>query len=187
MKGLPRAYPGMRIGLFGGSFDPAHEGHAHVAETALKRLDLDRVWWLVSPQNPLKPKSSPFQQRFASAQTMAHGAKMDVTDIEQRLGCGFTYQTLRALKRLYPGVDFFLVMGADNLGNFRKWRNWQEVAQSVPVVVVSRPGVRPAWRLRAPKGWIFLNARHNPQSSTALRTGRHNPGRRAPVAKPRRK
>lgn len=179
---LPLAFPGMRVGLFGGSFDPAHEGHAHVAETALKRLGLDRVWWLVSPQNPLKPKSSPFAQRFASAQTQAHGSKMVVTDIEQRLECAYTYQTLRELKRLYPGVSFFLVMGADNLANFRKWRNWREVAGAVPVVVVSRPDAGPRLRFRAPPGWIFLSARHHRQSSTALRAAK----RRA-VAKPRRK
>ena len=182
MRDLPLAYAGMKVGLFGGSFDPAHEGHAHVAETALKRLGLDKVWWLVSPQNPLKPKSSPFDQRLQSAQGQAHGRKMEVTDIEQRLGCAFTYQTLRALKRLYPGVEFFLVMGADNLANFRKWRNWREVAKSIPVVVVSRPGTSPADRLCAPKDWIFLNARLHPQSSTKLRKAK-----RPAVAKPRRK
>jgi nicotinate-nucleotide adenylyltransferase len=182
MRDLPLAFPGMKIGLFGGSFDPAHEGHAHVAETALKRLDLDKVWWLVSPQNPLKPKSSPFEQRVQSARGQAHGRKMEVTDIEQRLGCAFTFQTLRALKRLYPGVQFFLVMGADNLANFRKWRNWREVAKSVPVVVVSRPGTSPADRLCAPKDWIFLNARHHRQSSTAIRNAK-----RPAVAKPKRK
>jgi len=181
-RDLPQAYPGMKIGLFGGSFDPAHEGHAHVAETALKRLGLDRVWWLVSPQNPLKPKSSAFAQRMRSARKYAKGAKMLVTDFEHRYGCAYTYQTLRLMKRLYPGVEFFLVMGADNLANFRKWRNWREVAQAAPVVVVSRPGARPSHRLRAPPGWIFLNARHHFQSSTALR-----PRKRAAVAKPRRK
>jgi len=172
----------MCVGLFGGSFDPAHEGHAHVAETALKRLGLDKVWWLVSPQNPLKPKSSPFEKRLQSAQAQAHGRKMEVTDLERRLGCAYTYQTLRALKRLYPGVVFYLIMGADNLANFRKWRNWREVSRAVPVVVVSRPGVAPAERLHAPKHWIFLTARHHPHSSTALRAGR-----RPAVAKPRRK
>jgi nicotinate-nucleotide adenylyltransferase len=179
---LPLAYPGMRIGLFGGSFDPAHEGHAHVAETALKRLGLDRVWWLVSPQNPLKPKSGPYSRRLASARKHARGAKMVVTDIERRLNCAYTYQTLRALRRLYPGVDFFLVMGADNLANFRKWRNWREVARSVPVVIVSRPGAGARERLRAPPGWIFLNARSHQQSSTGLRARK-----RPAVAKPRRK
>ncbi|HRK64136.1 MAG TPA: nicotinate (nicotinamide) nucleotide adenylyltransferase [Terricaulis sp.] len=179
-QGLPRAYPGMRIGIFGGSFDPAHAGHAHVAETALKRLQLDQVWWLVSPQNPLKPKSSAFAQRLQSAREMAHGSKMIVTDLEQRLGLAYTYQTIRALKRLYPGARFTLVMGEDNLSNFRKWRRWREVARAVPVAIVSRPGGAPSARLNAPAGWIFLNARHHPQSSTALR-------KRAAVAKGRRK
>ena len=179
---LPLAYPGMKVGLFGGSFDPAHEGHAHVAETALKRLGLDRVWWLVSPQNPLKQKSSPFAQRMQSARARARGPRMVVTDLEQRLECRFTYATLRQLKRLYPGVAFFLIMGADNLANFRKWRNWREVAAAVPVVVVSRPGAGANLRVRAPRGWIHLNARHHTDSSTALRAAK----RRA-VAKPKRK
>jgi nicotinate-nucleotide adenylyltransferase len=182
MRALPLAYSGMKIGLFGGSFDPAHEGHLHVAETAQKRLGLDRVWWLVSPQNPLKPKSSAFKTRMKSAAAQATGPRMVVTDLERQLSCAYTYQTLRALKQLYPGVRFFLVMGADNLGNFRKWRNWREVANAVPVVIVSRPGAGPADRLNAPKHWIFLNARHHPQSSTALRARK-----RAAVAKPRRK
>jgi nicotinate-nucleotide adenylyltransferase len=177
-QGLPLAYPGMKIGLFGGSFDPAHEGHAHVAETALKRLGLDKVWWLVSPQNPLKAESS----RLASAREQARAPQMEVTDLERRLGCRYTYQTLRALKQLYPGVSFFLVMGADNLAGFRRWRNWREVAQAVPVVIVSRPGTSPRQRLSAPKHWTFLNARHHRHSSTAIRAAR-----RRPVAKPKRK
>ncbi len=180
MRGLPAAYPGMRIGLFGGSFDPAHEGHAHVAETALKRLGLDRVWWLVSPQNPLKPKSGPFDMRLRSARDRASGPRMVVTDLEQRLNCRFTYETIRALKRRYPGVHFTLVMGADNLTNFRAWRNWREVAEALPVAVISRPGVRPSARLNAPAHWTFLSARHHPHSSTALRRGQA-------VAKPPRK
>lgn len=181
-RGLPLAYPGMRIGLFGGSFDPAHEGHAHVAETALKRLDLDRVWWLVSPQNPLKPKSGPFEARMKSAQAQARGRRMLVTDFEQRFGCAYTYQTIRKLKQLYPGVQFTLIMGADNLANFRKWRKWREVAETVPAVVVSRPGAEPAHRMAAPRGWRHLNARYAPQSSTALRAARG-----AKLAKPGRK
>lgn len=181
-RGLPLAYPGMKIGLFGGSFDPAHEGHAHVAETALKRLGLDRVWWLVSPQNPLKPKSSAIDQRVQSARERAHGSKMVVTDLEQQLGCAFTYQTLRTLKRLYPGVSFTLIMGADNLANFRKWRNWQEVAGAVPVAIVSRPGAGPAQRLGAPRGWKYLNARLHRESSSAIRSSK-----RAALAKPKRK
>lgn len=181
-RGLPLAYPGMRVGLFGGSFDPAHEGHTHVAETALERLKLNRVWWLVSPQNPLKPKSSLYEQRIRSARALAQGRKMVVTDLEQRLGCAFTYQTLRALKRLYPGVKFTLVMGADNLANFRKWRNWREVAAAVPVAIVSRPGAGARMRFAAPRAWTHLPARYRHVSSTALRAAR-----RETVAKTKRK
>ena len=181
-NGLPLALPGMRIGLFGGSFDPAHEGHAHVAETALKRLQLDRVWWLVTPQNPLKPKSSSLKKRIASARKMAHGSKMVVTDIEAKLGCRYTYETLRRLKALYPGVCFTLVMGADNLANFHQWKHWEEVAEAVAIAVVSRPGFGPRERLNAPKHWIFLNARHHPHASGAIRAAK-----RPAVAKPSRK
>ncbi len=107
---------------------------------------------------------------------------MIVTDLEQRLDCAFTYETLRQLKQLYPGVSFFLIMGADNLANFRRWRNWREVADALPVVVVSRPGAGASQRLRAPRGWIYLNARHHRESSSSLRAAQ-----RRPVAKPKRK
>lgn len=180
MRALPPALPGMRIGLFGGSFDPAHEGHLHVAETALKRLHLDRVWWLVTPQNPLKPKSASLSQRLASARAVAHGSKMIVTDFEATLGFRYTYQTIRYLTRRRPGVCFILVMGADNLAHFHRWKNWREVAATVPVAIVSRPGAGARERLSAPKSWIFLNARFNPLSSSALRAAR-----RGAVAKPR--
>jgi nicotinate-nucleotide adenylyltransferase len=181
MRGLPLAYPGMRIGLFGGSFDPAHGGHAHVAEVALARLGLDRVWWLVTPQNPLKPQSSPLEKRVQSARKIARGGKMVVTDFEARLQCRFTYQTLRVLKRLYPGVEFILVMGGDNLANIKRWKNWREVARSVEVAVVSRPDAGVRARAAMPQGWIYLRARENPQSSGALRA------RQGAVAEPRRK
>ncbi len=179
---MPLAYPGMKIGLMGGSFDPAHAGHAHVAETALKRLGLDRVWWMVTPQNPLKPKSTPLAARVASAQTQAHGAHMMVTDFEARLGFAFTYQTVRFLKRHYPGVEFILVMGEDNLANFRRWRNWREVAAALPVAIVSRPGSSIRSRAGIPKDWIYLTARHHRENSSELRAKR-----RGAVAKPRRK
>jgi nicotinate-nucleotide adenylyltransferase len=168
-RGFPLAYPGMRIGLFGGSFDPAHSGHAHVAETALKRLGLDAVWWLATPQNPLKPKSTPLAQRMQSARAFARGRRMVVTDIESRLGAAYTFETLRALKKRYPGVKFTFVMGADNLQHFRKWRNWREVARAVPIAVVARPGIGPGVRMNLPKSWVYLIARLNPQSSAALR------------------
>ena len=180
MQGIPPAYPGMKIGLMGGSFDPAHAGHAHVAETALKRLGLDRVWWMVTPQNPLKPKSAPLAQRFASAEKQAHGPKMVVTDFEARLGYDFTYKTVRALKQHFPGVAFILVMGEDNLSNFRRWRNWREVAAALPVAIVSRPGCSTRFRAGIPKNWIYLTARHHRENSTQLRAKK-----RGAVAKPR--
>jgi nicotinate-nucleotide adenylyltransferase len=158
----------MKIGLFGGSFDPAHEGHAHVAETAQKRLGLDKVWWLATPQNPLKPQSSPLTARLASARRLARGSKMEATDLESRLGCAYTYETLRALGALYPGVSFTFIMGADNLSGFRRWKHWRDVA-AVPVAIVARPGVSARARAAAPRGWRFISARLHPQSSSALR------------------
>ncbi len=178
--GLPQAYAGMKIGLFGGSFDPAHPGHAHVAETALKRLGLDKVWWMVTPQNPLKPESSPLQTRVKSARRFARGRKMVVTDLEAQLGCCYTYQTLRKLKRLYPGVHFVLVMGADNLDSFKRWKNWREVARSVPVAIISRPLAGPRLHAKMCKDWIYLPARLHRENSTALRARK-----RPAVAKPK--
>ena len=169
---FPLALPGQNIGLFGGSFDPAHEGHAHVAETALKRLGLDRVWWLVSPQNPLKPKSGPFAERFASAKRQARGSKMVITDFETRIGAAYTYQTLRALKRLYPGVHFTLIIGADSAAGFKHWRNWREIAQSVPIAVISRPGIGPRALATKLKSMVFLRARHHTHASSAIRARR---------------
>jgi nicotinate-nucleotide adenylyltransferase len=171
-RGLPLAFSGMKIGLFGGSFDPAHEGHAHVAETALKQLGLDKVWWLVTPQNPLKPQARPLKERVALARRVARGNRMVVTDLETQLGCAFTYQTLRALKARYPGVHFTFVMGADNVGSFRRWKRWREVAGAVPIAVISRPGVGARARSGMPRRWRMLNARHHPQSSTAIRARR---------------
>jgi nicotinate-nucleotide adenylyltransferase len=143
-----------------------------VAETALKRLGLDRVWWLVSPQNPLKQKSGPFTERFASAKRQARGRKMAVTDIESRMGSAYTYQTLRALKRLYPGVRFTLIIGADSLNGFKSWRNWREIAQSVPIAVISRPGIGPRALATTLNSMVFLAARHHAHASSAIRAGR---------------
>lgn len=178
MRGLPLAYPGQRIGLFGGSFDPAHAGHAHVAETALKRLALDRVWWLVSPQNPLKPRSGPLAQRLASAKRQARGIKMVATDLESRIGARYTIDTLRALKRLYPGVRFTFVMGEDNLESFRRWRDWRAILRLAPIAVVSRPGVGPRALRAFPGRPVFLAARLHPQTSTALRAAVAEPARK---------
>ena len=115
----------MRVGVFGGSFNPAHEGHAHVARTALGRLRLDRVIWLVSPQNPLKAShGTALTERMASARRFARGPDMIVSDAETRFGSSYTIDTLRKLKGRYPGVRFVWIMGADNLAGFHRWRGW---------------------------------------------------------------
>lgn len=188
-RGFPLAYPGQRIGLLGGTFDPAHRGHRHIAETAQERLALDRVWWMATPQNPLKPKATPLAARVASARGQARGRKHLVTDFEARLGLTYSIDTVRALKRLYPGVHFVLVLGADNLATFRQWRNWRGIAAALPIAVVSRPmtGVRARFappfaqmpRLPSERAarlaltpapvWTFLTARFSFHSSTLLR------------------
>lgn len=196
--------PGMAVGVFGGSFNPAHDGHAHVAETALRRLGLDRVVWLVSPQNPLKDArdSAPLAERMASARTAADlaasGPSMIVSDFETRVGTQWTIDTLRALVARHPGVRFVWLMGSDNLAGFHRWRGWTDIMRLMPVAVIARPGSLldsrtapaaarfaearvPAVRARlladmdAP-AWTYLNAPLNPRSSTALRAAaRNNP------------
>ncbi len=189
MRGIPPAYPHQRIGLFGGSFDPAHEGHAHVAETALKRLGLDQVWWMVTPQNPLKKTSSPLEARIASAKTRARGPRMRVTAFEAAHGFRYTYQTVRALQRWFPNTHFVLIVGGDSLQSFRHWRRWREVMKAVPVAIIARPGAGARARAAQPAqvfaaarkqqsqaraiadapAWVFLNAPLHAQSSTAIR------------------
>jgi nicotinate-nucleotide adenylyltransferase len=163
--------PGMRVGLFGGSFDPAHAGHRLVAETARKRLGLDKVIWLVSPQNPLKGgPSASLTERMAA---VGDGA----SDAETRLGVRYSIDTIRLLKARYPGVRFFWLMGADSLASFHRWKGWTDIAREVPLVVVARPGsalkalTSPAAR-RLKGRWTYLTAPLNPASSTALRQGR---------------
>ena len=189
--------PGMKVGIFGGSFNPAHDGHAHVAETALRRLDLDRVVWLVSPQNPLKDArdSAPLAERMASAEKAARlaasGPAMIVSDYETRIGTQWTVDTLRALTARHPGVRFVWVMGSDNLATFHRWRGWTDIMRMMPVAVIARPGSEldsrtapaaarfaharlPSERarllphLQAP-AWSLLNAPLNHRSSTAIR------------------
>jgi nicotinate-nucleotide adenylyltransferase len=179
------------VGLFGGSFDPAHDGHAHVARTALRRLGLDRVIWLVSPQNPLKPQPSSLAQRMASARRQARGPSMIVSDLESRVGSAYTIDTLRALKARFPGVRFVWIMGADNLQSLHRWRGWIQILGESPVAVVARPGSAIKSRLapaairfahrrlhsreapllarRAPPAWLYMRAPLNFSSSTAIR------------------
>ncbi len=188
--------PGMRVGLLGGSFNPAHEGHAHIARTALTRLRLGRVIWLVSPQNPLKTAraTASLAERMAGARRFAAGPRMIVSDLEARLGSRYTLDVVLRLKARYPAVRFVWLMGADNLASFHLWRGWQKIARSVPICVVARPGWGLAARLspmarrfaRArrpaseaprlaqmpPPAWIYLTAPHNSASSTAIRARR---------------
>jgi nicotinate-nucleotide adenylyltransferase len=185
--------PGMRVGLFGGSFNPAHPGHAHVAETARRRLRLDRVIWLVSPQNPLKARheTASLAERMAGVRALAAGPGMIVSDAETKLGSAYTIDTVRALKARYPGVKFVWIMGADSLATFHRWRGWTQIMREVPVAVVARPWIslrsrsapaarrfaharRPASQAvllpdATPPAWVFLPGPLNFQSSTALR------------------
>ncbi len=185
--------PGMRVGLFGGSFNPAHDGHAHVAETALRRLRLDKVIWLVSPQNPLKSPdvTAGLAARMASARGQGQGARMIVSDAESRMGSRYTIDVLRLLKARFPGVKFVWIMGADNLESLHSWRGWTQIMREMPVAVIARPGAeiksrfsaaarRFAWAKtpsreapilagRTPPAWVYLRAPLNFSSSTALR------------------
>ncbi|MEM9318809.1 MAG: nicotinate-nucleotide adenylyltransferase [Pseudomonadota bacterium] len=192
MIGFPVARPGMRVGLFGGSFDPPHAGHVHVSREALKRLQLDRVWWLVSPGNPLKSQGpAALERRVAKAQSLLSHPRISVTDLEARLGTRYTAETIELLMQRYAGVHFVWLMGADNLADFHRWQRWDWILRSVPVAVLARPGQRISARtskaatiFRAaklpgeaaacladspPPAWIFLNVPMRDISSSAIR------------------
>ena len=171
--------PGMRVGLFGGSFNPAHEGHAHVAEVAMERMGLDRLIWLVSPQNPLKSgqQTAPLAQRMTDAGRLT-GHREIVSDLETRLGVVYTLDTIRILKARFPGVHFVWIMGSDNLAGFHRWRGWTDILRALPVAVVARPGALIQSRLGpllpgtpAP-AWMFLRGPLSTASSTAIRAAR---------------
>lgn len=188
----PRAHAGMTVGLFGGSFDPPHAGHVHVSREALKRLGLDRVWWLVSPGNPLKDRGpAPLERRMAAAGALVTHPRVVVTDIEARLGTRYTGETIEALMARYPGVRFVWLMGADNLAQFHQWQRWDWIMRTVPICVLARPGQRisarmakaaqvfryarrPAHSTRTlafadPPAWVFLNVPMLDVSSTEIR------------------
>lgn len=189
---LPYARAGQVIGLLGGSFDPAHEGHAHISREAMKRFGLDAVWWLVSPGNPLKAEGpAAMGRRVARARQVAAHPRIVVTDLEARIGTRFTAETIARLQRLYPGVRFVWLMGADNLVQFDQWQDWREIMRRVPVGVLARPGRRIAARSSkaarvfradrlsgrasgllagmAPPVWCFLNVPMVDHSSTRIR------------------
>ncbi len=138
---MMRFFDGAKIALFGGSFDPPHKGHELVAKSALRALDIDYVWWLVSPQNPLKDhQPENIQSRVHAVQKLAHDRRFIVSAEEQRLGTQYAIDTVRALKRAYPHVDFIWLIGADNLATLHRWKNWQELMREIPMAVYPRPG-----------------------------------------------
>ncbi|MBI3514287.1 MAG: nicotinate-nucleotide adenylyltransferase [Proteobacteria bacterium] len=182
-----------RIGLLGGSFNPAHDGHRHLSMEAIRHLKLDGVWWLVSPQNPLKPAAgmAPLAQRLAGARAIARHPKLMVTDLETRLGTVYTADTLRRLTRMFPHARFVWLMGADNLVQISRWERWHDIFEAAPVAVFARPTYclqalasvaahrfdrfrvpeRSAGRLfgRNPPRWVFLHTRLHPASATRIR------------------
>ena len=146
-----------RIGLLGGSFNPAHGGHRAISLAALRALGLDEVWWLVSPGNPLKDTArdmAPLAIRLASARAMARHAPIRASDIESRLGTRYTVDTLKALARRYPNKRFIWLMGADNLAQFDQWKDWRGIARAMPIAVVARPGYDAAAHAAPAMGWL---------------------------------
>lgn len=190
----------MRIGLFGGTFDPPHQAHLGASLLALKRLKLDRIWWLVTPGNPLKNTKglAPLAERIAAARALTHHPRIDVTGLEAVIKTRYTYDTISWLLARCPGVRFVWIMGADNLRHFHRWQNWRGIAGLVPIAVVDRlgpslyAGASPAGQaLRAARipeeaaaslpdrrapAWSFLHGLKSPLSSTALRALRERAG-----------
>jgi len=190
------ALPPRRVGLLGGSFNPAHAGHRHISLEALKRLDLDEVWWLVAPQNPLKPARgmAPFKKRLDTAAKLAKDRRIKVLDLEARLGTHYTVDTLKEVQRRFPRTRFVWLMGADNLSQIRHWRRWTEIFDRVPIAVFARPtycfkglaelaakryahqraAPEAARRLAelAPPVWAFLPIRLDTRSATDIRSHR---------------
>ena len=195
---IPRHAAGLRIGLFGGTFDPPHHAHLAASLLALKRLRLDRVWWLVTPGNPLKNTSglAPLDERVAAARELARHPRIDVTGMEAEIGVRYSYDTIRHLVSRCPEVNFVWIMGADNLRSFHRWQNWRGIAALVPIAVVDRLGpslyvmgsiagqalgrrripesAAASLATRHPPAWVYLHGLKSPLSSTALRALRRS-------------
>ena len=208
MLGCPRMLakrPMARIGLLGGSFNPAHRGHRHISLHAMQALGLDEVWWLVSPGNPLKEGAkdmAPFDARLASAARMGRGARIRISDFERRSGTRFTIETVKLLKRRYSDDQFIWLLGSDTLPNFHKWRDWRGLVREVPIAVIRRPGYDSAAHAARAMGWlrgfvrpssqakqwtewsapaiIFLRLPPDPTSATAIRAADPHWHRRTP-------
>lgn len=190
---MPHAEKGMRIGLFGGSFNPPHAGHSLVAEIALRRLELDQLWWIVTPGNPLKSKRelAPLAERIRLSETVAEDPRIKVTAFEASHSLRYTADTLALVKRRNPGINFVWIMGADNLREFHRWQRWRQIATTFPIAVIDRPGSTLSFlssllaktfdyarvdetdaprlaRMKAP-AWTFIHGPRSSLSSTALR------------------
>ena len=204
----PLVFAGQRVGIMGGSFNPPHDGHRIVAETAVKRLQLDQLWWVVTPGNPLKANGAlPSQAaRMQACTEYARGPKMKITGIEAELGTPYTAATLAFLKTRFPGVHFVWVMGADNLATFERWQHWRQIVAHMPIAVVDRP----KWRFKAlareaaqvmsrnrieeahaallpslgAPAFVFLTSRLSALSSTALRAKTSSGGHSKPLNRP---
>jgi nicotinate-nucleotide adenylyltransferase len=198
---IPQRHDTSRIGLLGGSFNPAHEGHREISLLALTRLRLDAVWWLVSPGNPLKDAGTyaPYEERLKIARRVSDHPRIIVSNFEERKGLQYTVDTLETLTTLWPQIDFVWMMGADSLATFHRWRDWRRIANLAPIAVFNRPGFEDAWRAAPaaeelgsfrieesaaetlagaePPAWVFIEAPRNPQSSTAIRAARGAPSR----------
>ena len=193
---LPPSARGMRIGLFGGSFNPVHDGHKLVAEEAIKKLDLDAVWVLVTPGNPLKDHSelAPLPERVEGARTLMGSPSIRVTGFEAAKGFRYSYETIRFLKQSLADRKFVWIMGADNMVGFHRWERWRDIARLLPMAVYVRPGssrLAPAslaatalsrYRIdeseaatladRKPPAWVYLHGLMSSLSSTAIRARR---------------
>ncbi|THK38933.1 nicotinate-nucleotide adenylyltransferase [Ensifer sp. MPMI2T] len=191
---MPHVEGGMTVGLFGGSFNPPHDGHLLVAETALRRLGLDQLWWMVTPGNPLKNHNdlAPLAERIALSEKIASNPRIKVTAFELALGQSYTARTLEIVRARNRDVRFVWVMGADNLKNFHRWQSWRKIVSTFPIAVIDRPGSTLAYlssrmartfdyarideddalalAVHPAPAWTFIHGPRSPLSSTALRS-----------------
>ena len=193
---MPYIERGMQVGLFGGSFNPPHAGHALVADIALRRLALDQLWWMVTPGNPLKSTREllPLAERLRLSEAVARNPRIKVTAFEAAYRVRYTADTLALVRRKNPGVDFVWIMGADSLRDFHRWQRWREIMMTFPIAVIDRPGATlsflssvvaktfdharideafaPSLAHRKAPAWTFIHGPRSPLSSSAIRAGR---------------